>query len=321
MNRRPARRAGLHPVLLVAGLLASGCAPTRTDIRAPSPLAAPEPPAPADATVAGPTRPEPEPPGPTSDVAPPETEEPAPGREEDSAARERIVEAARAMLGSRTRLDCSGYVVAAYRRAGLSLALPPARTRSESLRAVGRPVATPEPGDLAFFHDTYDRNRNGRVDDGITHVALVESVEGSSITLLHRGRGKVERFRMDLERPWDRERNDPVRVRRARDARATRYLSGELFTAFGALLDVAVTQSFQARHGPDTRALHPPTKRWLSAKARMSRSPATPSRSTRRRARWSPSSAACTGSCPPTRRSSSRSSGSGVPGARSSPAR
>jgi hypothetical protein len=303
--------------LVVAAALALGCAPTRTDIRGPSPVAAPESePAEAPASDAELTRPETEPPAPASEVLPPE---PSPEQVERAALRERIVDAARALLGSRVRLDCSGYVVAVYRQAGLTLGLPPARTRSQSLRAAGREVATPEPGDLAFFHDTYARSRNGRANGGVTHVALVEAVEGSAVTLLHRGLREVERFRMDLDRPWDRTLNDPVRVRRPHDVRGTRYLSGELFTAFGALLDVAVTQSLQARNEADTRDRHPP-KRWQTARARISKSEPAPSRSMRRRARSSSSSAACTGSCPPTRRSSSRSSGSGGPGAPSSPA-
>ncbi len=280
MNHPLARRRRTCPTaLVIAAALALGCAPTRTDIRGTAPVEAPATPPESSAAEEAPapgaegTRPEPEPPGPAPDAP----AAPSPEQAGRTALRERIVAAARALLGTRVRLDCSGYVLAAYRRAGLSFALPPARTRSESLRAVGQEVTTPEPGDLAFFHDTYDRSRNGRRDHGITHVALVEAVDGSSVTLLHRGLRKVERFRMDLERPWDRERNDPVRVRRPRDARGTRYLAGQLFTAFGALLDVAVTQSFQARPGPDTADRHSP-KRWQSARARTSNSGPEPSR-------------------------------------------
>lgn len=307
------------PTWLLAAALAWGCAPTRTDIR-PTSVAAPEPSAPGGepaAPVAQPAPPEAvEPPAPAPEASP---DEPSPEQAERAALRERILEAARALLGSRRRLDCSGYVLAAYRAAGLEVALPAARTRSAALQAAGREVATPEPGDLAFFHDTYDRNRNGRPDDGITHVALVESVDGSTVTLLHRGRRRVERVRMDLERPWDRDLNDPVRVRRPRDARGTRYLAGELFTAFGALLDGTVTQSLQARPAEDTGGQHPASG-WPREEARMSRSEPAPSRSTRRRAPPSSRAAACSGSCPPTRRSSSPSSVSAAPGAPSSPA-
>ena len=30
----------------------------------------------------------------------------------------------------------------------------------------------PDPGDVAFFDDTYDRNRNGRIDDALLEAAL-----------------------------------------------------------------------------------------------------------------------------------------------------
>ena len=39
-----------------------------------------------------------------------------------------------------------------------------------------------------LFRDTYDRNRNRRRDDDLTHVAIVESVASDgTITLVHKG--------------------------------------------------------------------------------------------------------------------------------------
>ena len=311
MIRRPVLRRGARLLPLLTGALAGGCAPTLPSIRQPATAealapASPEPPSPA----AGP-----EPTGPEGSMPePPAAEAP---REEAARAelRRLILETARAMLGRRSRLDCSGYVLAAYAGAGLTVELPPALNRSRALLVAGREVATPEPGDLAFFRDTYDRNRNGKPDDGITHVALVEAVDGSSLTLLHRGLRRVERLQMNLERPWDRDLNDQLRVRRPRDPGQTRYLAGELFVSFGALLDGPVTQSFQARRAEDTGSGHP-GERWQSATIPE---PA-PSRSTRRRSRSPSRSDGCSGSCPPTRRSSSPSSASDDPGAPSSPA-
>lgn len=58
---------------------------------------------------------------------------------------------------------------------------------------------TPEPGDLAFFDRTYDRNGNGRVDDPLTHVAIVVSVdEEGTIKMVHYGQGTISTLWMNL---------------------------------------------------------------------------------------------------------------------------
>jgi peptidoglycan DL-endopeptidase CwlO len=176
---------------------------------------------------------------------------------EDDVLRARILDAARRRVGTHPPLDCSGYVLDAYRAAGVSVALGrPGASRSETLYRAGRPVDRPRPGDLAFFDDTYDRNRDGRRGDRFTHVALVEAVDGDAVTLLHRG-GKVERIRLDLAHPDDPARNDAVRLRRKTDVAGTRYLSGELLTAFGQLLGRDVTQTLQAGLLADPNVAHP----------------------------------------------------------------
>lgn len=267
---------------LLAALLATGCAGSRPRpdpslradaVSAPIPLGAPdltaaprEPVAPegggaepaaghAAASAAQPERsrlsaPRPDP-AERSDGAG------GPGGEDPTALRARVIEAGRRLLGTRPRLDCSGYVLSALAAAGVTVELRPARSRSESLYRASRPVTRPRPGDLVFFHDTHDRDRNGRRGDRFTHVALVETVEGAALTLLHRGGRRVVRIRMDLSHPSDPSANDPVRPRRRRDARGTRYLSGELFAAFGALLPGDVTPKLQARRGRDTSARDP----------------------------------------------------------------
>ncbi len=149
--------------------------------------------------------------------------------------RGRAVAAARRHLGRPYRDDCSGFVMAVYRAAGVRVRLAPARSRSESLFRASRRVEAPRPGDLAFFHHTYDRNRDGRADDRYTHVALVEAVHGPAVVLLHRSSRGIERIRMNLTHPSDRDLNDPVRALRRGEDPATRTLAGELFAGYGAL--------------------------------------------------------------------------------------
>lgn len=160
-----------------------------------------------------------------------------PARAVEPGSRARAVAEALRHLGSPFRGDCSGFVIAAWRAAGVSLRLRPARSRSESLQRASRRVEAPRPGDLAFFHHTYDRNGDGLANDPFTHVALVEAVDGAKVTLLHRGSRGIERVRMDLARPSDRGANDPVRARRRGEDSRLRVLAGELFAGYGALPD------------------------------------------------------------------------------------
>ncbi len=161
---------------------------------------------------------------------------PSPRADSGEGIRERIVEAARRRLGKPFRGDCSGYVLAVLSEVGVSVRLQRARSRSESLQRASGTVATPQPGDLAFFHRTYDRNRDGVANDRFTHVALVETVSGTSATLLHRGRRGIERIRIDLSRPSDPEANDPVRLLRRGENPRTRVLAGELFAGWGTIV-------------------------------------------------------------------------------------
>ena len=115
----------------------------------------------------------------------------------------------RVRVGGRSyRSDCSGYVTAVFEEAGLSLipAQPEGESGTEILyNAVrdrgGLHRRRPDPGDLVFFHDTWDRNRNGRLDDRFTHVGVVERVEADgTVVFLHYVSGAVKRYRMNLDR-------------------------------------------------------------------------------------------------------------------------
>jgi len=95
----------------------------------------------------------------------------------------------------------------------------------------------PLAGDLVFFENTYDRNRNGRADDGVTHVGLVEEVRpDGAVVFLHRGGRGVARAVLDLRAPSASRgadgipRNSRLRAQ-SRDGEPS--LAGELFAGFG----------------------------------------------------------------------------------------
>lgn len=141
--------------------------------------------------------------------------------------------------------DCTGLVRLAYEKAGIELMQGPGGFghngvtflygRARKLGALHR--ERPKPGDIAFFRETYDRNRDGRRNDGLTHVAVVERVEpGGQVVLVHRGSKGVARTRMNLKHPTTHRRkrggsvvNDYLRAA-SRQQRA--WLTGELFAGF-----------------------------------------------------------------------------------------
>jgi hypothetical protein len=141
--------------------------------------------------------------------------------------------------GEKQRYDCSGMVCAAHRKAD-----KPVTGSSRMLFDLAKTEGVfhrrkrPSPGDVAFFDDTYDRNKNGRRDDALSHVAVVETVDADgTITLVHLGGKGVRRIAMNLKHPHDRVDADGKTmndvIRRGRDGGPV--LTGELVRGFGSI--------------------------------------------------------------------------------------
>jgi len=108
------------------------------------------------------------------------------------------------------RSDCSGFVTACYSRLGLALIDPSVSAKSgteliyKSLKKRSRIVGInrARAGDLAFFHNTWDKNGNHIRDDRFTHIALVERVEEDGrVQIVHFVSGKVKRGYISPARP------------------------------------------------------------------------------------------------------------------------
>jgi hypothetical protein len=147
--------------------------------------------------------------------------------------------------------DCTGFVEAVYQAEGVPLrslmraAAPQDRTGVDAawraMEVYGVTVRDglwPAPGDLVFWHDTYDRNGNGRADDGLTHVGIVLYVVDRTVVFLHRGSKAVARGAMDTRRP-DAARSETGEVVnsyiRKKDPRleGVPVLAGALFAGYG----------------------------------------------------------------------------------------
>lgn len=137
--------------------------------------------------------------------------------------------------------QCTNYVHYVFLRAGVEVTGAP-RDMWERAVELGSTHhrSRPSPGDIGFFDQTFDRNRNGRVDDPFTHVAVVLSVSSDgTITLAHGGATHgTGTFRMNLEHPdtakgpdgegW----NQNLRVAGRHDPAGTKYLASELWHGF-----------------------------------------------------------------------------------------
>lgn len=83
------------------------------------------------------------------------------------------------------------------------------RTLWADAKRDGRLVEAPRPGDLAFFDHTYDANGNGRVDDELTHVAVVVGVEDDgTVEMIHFGSRRIRPLYLNLREPDVRRRGD-----------------------------------------------------------------------------------------------------------------
>jgi probable lipoprotein NlpC len=150
--------------------------------------------------------------------------------------------------------DCSGFVASVYEAEGLPLRRLMAKVAPSETTGVAAAFRVfqsygvvfggggewPRPGDLVFFRNTFDRNRDGALDDPLTHVGVVERVEDGRVTFLHRGSQAVSRATLTLERsgeardPDGRPLNSPLRDKRPRVA-GSPALAGQLFMGYGRL--------------------------------------------------------------------------------------
>ena len=154
-----------------------------------------------------------------------------------------------ALNGKRYSNDCSGFVRAIFDQAGVDL-MSDARPGESGTQAIFRYAQRhghvyrhrlPQPGDLVFFRETYDKKRDGRRNDGLTHVGVVDSTDpDGTVSVIHRVRRGVVRYRMNLSRPHL--HTDPANGQTLNDylriagQSIKPVLTGELFAAYGAVL-------------------------------------------------------------------------------------
>ncbi len=202
-------------------------------------------------------------PGPTANVgservayAPPEKNEVEHVEPASRSTRQgrRVAKAAESFLGKKRivvdgqkqRYDCSGMVCAAYKKADIPLSGSSKMLFEQAHDMnVFHKRKRPDVGDIAFFDNTWDRNKNGRRDDKLTHVAIVETVEkDGTITLIHLGGSGITRLVMNMRHPSRKVNADGKKwndvLRKGKDGGPV--LTGELCRGFGSLWSIQERQ-------------------------------------------------------------------------------
>lgn len=155
--------------------------------------------------------------------------------------------------GRRITYDCAGVTRAVFLKHGVDLydggdddsAANGVRLIYNHVRRLGvlHQDTLPRPGDLVFFDNTWDFNGDGRLNDPLTHVGIVERTDSDgTVVFISRVAGAVERYRMNLSHPHvhktadGRLLNDYIRRKLPSDPPGTGRLTGELFASYGTRL-------------------------------------------------------------------------------------
>ena len=144
------------------------------------------------------------------------------------------------------RADCSGTARGIYAKAGFDLKSESHQEMNDvaRLHALVKEQGSlrnhaPRIGDLIFFDNTYDKNHDGKLNDKLSHIGVVEKIEpDGTILFVHRIHTGIVRFRMNLQSPKalrnKKGERQNHRLVRARDG-APAKTAAELFSGFGTL--------------------------------------------------------------------------------------
>lgn len=144
--------------------------------------------------------------------------------------------------GKKYKSDCSGIINAIFSAANVGISINGGvKNIYRHTKKYGQIVKNkPAPGDLIFFHNTYDKSRNGKINDWLTHIGIVEKIEpDNTIHFIHFMGYSVVRSYLNLSSPklsYHPQTNKRINhyLRRAQGPYRA-YTAAELFAGFGKL--------------------------------------------------------------------------------------
>ena len=98
-------------------------------------------------------------------------------------------------------------------------------------------------GDVVFFDNTYDRNKNHRLDDPLTHIAIVVAVDSDeTVQMVHLGGSGITDLTMNVKHPTEHKSpegklwNSYLRVNRKGES--SPRLTGQLFRSYARIYSI-----------------------------------------------------------------------------------
>ncbi|MEW5816331.1 MAG: CHAP domain-containing protein [Spirochaetota bacterium] len=172
---------------------------------------------------------------------------------------QKLVEGAGKVLGAKSliirgkpfAMDCTGTVLAIYYYAGIDLATPLKRYSGNGVARLYRYLANknllysttdPTPGDIIFWDNTYDMNKDGYFNDQLTHMGMViRAGQWGTIDYVHLNYSRgivIERMNLK-ESDVNRKKingewviiNSPLRMKG--EPKTERWLASHLYKNFG----------------------------------------------------------------------------------------
>jgi hypothetical protein len=155
--------------------------------------------------------------------------------------------------GKRIAYDCAGVTRAIFLEHGIDLYRGAfAGPKGNGVRLIHNHVrqhgtlhreSNVNPGDLVFFDNTWDFNEDGKLNDPLTHVGVIERLEpDGTVIFISRVANAIERYHMNLDQPHVHKTaqglvlNDYIRRKHPTDPENAARLTGELFAFYGNLL-------------------------------------------------------------------------------------
>ena len=183
-----------------------------------------------------------------------------PKRDSADSLRAALVKTAQSLIGKkwtsgltiknkRFNFDCSGTVARIFWENGIDLFAGPGKSgggvqiiyHNLKLKSQIHNKTRPHPADLVFFDNTYDRNRDGKWNDRLVHIGIVERVDpDGTCTFIHHCSSGIQRYRMNLLTPRIYQDNSSGKIlnsfirkkKPGSDPPGSAYVSGAFFAGF-----------------------------------------------------------------------------------------
>lgn len=123
---------------------------------------------------------------------------------------------------------------------------------------------TPKKGDFIFFDNSYDRNKDGKVNDKFTHIAIVTNTDSDgTVEYIHKSGSGINIQYMNLkdkenQYSEDKKRiNSYLRKKTKNDFNNTPYLSGQMFKSYGTIFSDNCKSSNDEKDASVTTGFNP----------------------------------------------------------------